>query len=508
MLKKEIVKIVSFILVCTTLFLGWQHIYCFKETDGIEGMKVFYSEPQNSIDVMVFGSSHAFVNINAPVLWQDYGIASYNLGGSIQPIWNTYYYIKEALKYQKPKVIVVDVYTATQEQDYIDDSRIIKNLYGMRPSLDKISALKVSSPKKLWPQYLLEYPTYHTRYSELDSYDFSEYGNLSNADEWKGFVPCFYTAAQSFMDISGITAKRALTDKNQEYLDKIIDLVNGVDIPMVFVASPYALTETEAERFNTVADIAKQNDIPFIYCNRNEILSRIDVNPETDYQDSAHMNQQGTVKYTRFIADYLKANYEIPDRRGDSSYFDYDKMLHDYVNQVEDNHIISCGDGTTYLQQVFNNKDYIVVITVDGNVAEPLLSTFKSISGIDKNQAIDYSQHPIWVLENGTVVKSSTTDEDYSFDVVRKSCSLMVSRTYPTATKNSDAVISEENARLESERNGKEYSEPQQVRFNNIIINGASSKKVSDGINIAVYDTFTGRFVDCAGINNDLTITR
>ena len=68
---------------------------------------------------------------NTAVLYEEYGIAAFDLGGSIQPFWNTYYYLKEALKTQNPKVVAIEAYAATQTDLYSDESRIIKNNFGL-----------------------------------------------------------------------------------------------------------------------------------------------------------------------------------------------------------------------------------------------------------------------------------------------------------------------------------------------------------------------------------------
>lgn len=61
------------------------------------------------------GSSHSFVNFNNGTLYEEYGIASYDLGGSLQPMWNSYYDLKEALKTQTPELIVLEGYGTTYD---------------------------------------------------------------------------------------------------------------------------------------------------------------------------------------------------------------------------------------------------------------------------------------------------------------------------------------------------------------------------------------------------------
>ena len=100
-------------------------------------------------------------------------MAAYNLAGSNQPLWNSYYYFKEALKYQKPQLVVLDVYRAIETEDYQEEARIVMNTFGLRYSRDWVENLKVSlPPDAAYMDYFLRFPVYHARYQELKQMDF------------------------------------------------------------------------------------------------------------------------------------------------------------------------------------------------------------------------------------------------------------------------------------------------------------------------------------------------
>ena len=96
--KKTVVRITGFLLILLMVLAGINRVFKMKYGDGIYSLTKFYEQKKDSVDVLVLGSSHAFENINTGTLWDEYGMASYVLGGSRQPSWNTYYYLKEALK--------------------------------------------------------------------------------------------------------------------------------------------------------------------------------------------------------------------------------------------------------------------------------------------------------------------------------------------------------------------------------------------------------------------------
>ncbi len=81
--EKNIIKITAFILIFVVGFMIMCSILSFKYIDGIFPMEMFYEQPEDSIDILVLGSSHSFEGINTAVLWDEYGYAAYDLCGSV-----------------------------------------------------------------------------------------------------------------------------------------------------------------------------------------------------------------------------------------------------------------------------------------------------------------------------------------------------------------------------------------------------------------------------------------
>ena len=143
-MKKNFLKITSFVLVFALTITGALYALNFKYLDSVYKFDAFYDLPENSVDVLVLGSSHAYQGINTAVLWKEFGYSAFNLCGAAQPIWNTYFYLEEALKTQTPKVIILDIYTLCYSADYSESSFAIKNTYGMKWSETKKDAIKAS----------------------------------------------------------------------------------------------------------------------------------------------------------------------------------------------------------------------------------------------------------------------------------------------------------------------------------------------------------------------------
>ena len=141
--NKNVTRAVFLILLVITLFF-LSDILSVKSAHGIMQKEGLYLQPRNSIDVVMMGTSHIHCNVNTALLWEKYGIAAYDYSGAEQPLWMTYYYLRELYKYQKPKVIVLDLYAPARYKEDYQYEWISENIYGMRFSLNKLEMLAVS----------------------------------------------------------------------------------------------------------------------------------------------------------------------------------------------------------------------------------------------------------------------------------------------------------------------------------------------------------------------------
>lgn len=76
-----------------------------KEANGILG------EENNTIDALFVGDSLVYTAISPMVIWEKYGISSYDLSTSAQFLYESYSFLDKALKTQKPKIVFLEVNT-------------------------------------------------------------------------------------------------------------------------------------------------------------------------------------------------------------------------------------------------------------------------------------------------------------------------------------------------------------------------------------------------------------
>ena len=103
---KIISAIVSFCLIICFIQPFFVPKYLSSSTTIVKGYS--YLE-ENSLEVWFLGASQMFCSVDSGKLTNEHDIVSYDFGASAQFISMTPYYLREALKTQKPKLIMVEI---------------------------------------------------------------------------------------------------------------------------------------------------------------------------------------------------------------------------------------------------------------------------------------------------------------------------------------------------------------------------------------------------------------
>ena len=317
-MTKKIIRALAFLLVLALVYGAVDTVLKIKTSD-MRSIVLFQKLKPGTVDVVFAGSSHAGMNINNRQIWEDTGIPSYNLWGGMQPIWNTYFYLKECLKSQQPKVVVMDVFMCGNTAVYSAKDVALKHVSAMPKGLNRVKMAFESFEK--WQdavEALWGMPYYHSRYDELVANDF--HGLYGWDDE---IIPTVqpntdYVFPIELLDGNAAYEPLALTEKNEAYLRKIADLCRAKNVELVLTVAPFCATEEEYRRFIRVEEIACELDVPFL--NMFRTWAQMGIDPSADFSDIGHFNNAGIEKYTRVFTDYLQENFQLADRRGDPTH--------------------------------------------------------------------------------------------------------------------------------------------------------------------------------------------
>ena len=276
----------------------------------------FYEQPENSTDVIFLGTSHCYNSFSPELLYKEYGINSYNLGSSMQSTALSYYWLKEALRYQNPSIVVFEVYNMipygySKPEDVMWNSREPQ----IRQAVDymKWSSVKLECVKELCRRdktmnldsFVFPIIRYHDRWEELREEDY----NLRYLDGLR-----IHKGYKLVTEQVGNVEYKALNLDNSviieetdflitEYVDAIVELCVENDIKLIFVRTPYVgASETE---YLQIREYARQNNIDYYDLNVEEIYTKIGYDISTDNFDTSHANFSGAAKITSFIGEII-----------------------------------------------------------------------------------------------------------------------------------------------------------------------------------------------------------
>ncbi len=262
----------------------------------------FYNEEKNSFDVIFLGSSHAYASFIPSILEDDMSLHSYVFASQLQPITATYHYFKEILKTQKPKLVVVEVFTPAF--DYELDEGVVHSFTDDIPlSFNKVQMIYHAVPESLQKECFIPMIKYHVRWEELDERDWN-FKRSALHDDLSGYVR-LQECNQELEIVDGDLDKvEAIDKKNEKYLLKIIDLAKENDIQLLFVKTPTTDYADYQAKVNYIRDLAAKYDVPFVDFNVGSEGYKADI--RTDFYDKRHLNEVGARRFTKAFEGVLR----------------------------------------------------------------------------------------------------------------------------------------------------------------------------------------------------------
>ncbi|HHU52600.1 MAG TPA: hypothetical protein GXZ43_00770 [Clostridiaceae bacterium] len=314
---KNLITFILFIVLLITSIWAANNILRYKtELSGNLGFrKTEFLTSNEQQDVLFIGASGVFAGFSPYVLYENYGIYSYNLSASTQPPMLSYLNLKEAILNDKtPEVLIIEFISLHKKSEiskyevwYLNGYADIQN-----PDLKKEFKNYI---KKDFPKYNLlniNFPLYkyHSRWKELTKDDFIVPEKLDN----NKFLLGSYTStnikdvqfSSDYFKPKDITIEYEASSKY--YYDKIIELCKENNIEIIMVIPPRITETLEKEQLHL--DYAKEHGIKhFINFSNPALLSELNIDAQTDFYNDTHVNISGQHKLSNYIGNYLVENF-------------------------------------------------------------------------------------------------------------------------------------------------------------------------------------------------------
>lgn len=313
MKAKHIVSIAIFVIILAVIIgFAQKELIPFNEQDTNQTATFYKLEP-NSVDILAVGSSSVMVGFSPLRLYEKTGITSYVRCSSVQAPAITYLNVKESLKAQHPKLVVVSAYTLLLDYDYDEyEAWVRRGMDYKKLSLDKIKIAKAIADRSEWQttsSYILPILRYHSRWNTVLEEGVDE--NWGNYDYMHGQYPVYKHKAIEDVSVEKMadTEKRDISEDNRMWYEKMVSLCKENDIKVLFLVTPDM--RWTAGKHQAVKNAAKEMDVDFLDYNVNGITAICGLDWSRDFYDDHHVNAAGSVMLTDYLSNYIEDKYKF-----------------------------------------------------------------------------------------------------------------------------------------------------------------------------------------------------
>lgn len=263
-------------------------------------------------DVIFFGDCDAYESYSPIKMYEEYGISSYIRGSGEQYINQSYYLLKDVLRTETPKVVVLSIHNLQHDVPR-NEAYNRMTLDGMRWSKDKVDAIKSSLTRdETFVSYVFPILRYHDRWNKLTKTDLEHVFSKDITSHNGYYMRCDVMPMDKFPPMM-LLPDYSFGDNAMYYLDQIRLLCEENGIELLLVRAPIEY-KWYPEWDENVEKYAEQYGLTYINFNDYADEMGLDMSVDT-YDQGAHLNIYGAEKLSVYFGQYLTDHYELTDYR-------------------------------------------------------------------------------------------------------------------------------------------------------------------------------------------------
>lgn len=408
---KKVIRAIAFLLITIIVILGVYEVLRWKDTTGgyLSSTSQLYATENDLMDVVFLGSSHCYCGINLDVLWGEFGYSAFGMTISGQDKWSTYYHLKEVLKTQSPKVVCVELWGLTFDEHEVEGN-VHRNMMAMDLSKNSVELIKkyIDDEEKQM-DYILRWPIVHTRYKELDKYDFvpyeySQYGRGAEIEYEIGW-------SQVPVEANACEEVEELTQTNREWLEELYQLSEEEDFELILFVAPTMIDAELQKQVNATKEFASKRGIQFFDFNR--MTADLGLDYGRDFIDPTHLNGYGAEKLTKYFGTFFENNYDLDDHRGDEAYYQWEQSYKYYEHILKNKVLVELSDVPTYFAMLSGLNEYTCLVSFEGTYKESTLD----MKGYAKNLGLTDEQYETggtFLIKDGEITQLLDNESEES----------------------------------------------------------------------------------------------
>ena len=331
---KNLIRSVVFLLLLALVVVGVQSILNIGSNRSYQAQRGFVKEPKNQMDGVLIGASNVHAFFQPPFIWNKYGFAIYSYSVDALSPWAYKHMIIEAQKTQPDALYIIvlnsfkdmipSVSSIHWSADYFPWSA---NKTRMIEALTK--AADVTGLDKM--EYYFPIIRFHARWTELETWDLDHH-----VDGMKGALTLFSSYLRNSKNMTDLYSytdgMEELSESQTECMEDLLDYCDEEQINALFVTVPQAISdETVLGQLNELESLVQERGYDCLDLMDPAVTG---IQPAIDFYNEQHTNVHGSLKVSKYLADYLAENYAFTDKRGLPGWESWDESVELYNDVI------------------------------------------------------------------------------------------------------------------------------------------------------------------------------
>ena len=316
--KRKTGKLGKIAWAAATALLLWLCIsvlgYIVRPTDtdyAYSQVETFHSLPENSVEVMIYGSSHAFRGVSTMEMYRQYGIGAYNYGWHYQKLNTTNLFLKDSLEKQTPRIALIEAFLV---DTVLHDTNITAEIYYSRYIHNRAARWQYlkqcfgNDPER-YLSFYMPLCAFHDNWNTLTAQSFQALEISPFYRMSMGFAGSVEVKEVEIPDWRTFEQKPLGQDSIQELKD-IVATCRDKGIRVIFFTVPW---EGEYCYSDAMRKFSEENGCE--YLDFFELAEEIGLDGTADFADVGHLNTRGAEKVADYMGQYLVEHYDLTDMR-------------------------------------------------------------------------------------------------------------------------------------------------------------------------------------------------
>lgn len=411
---------IKLILAVLLIFVSFEYLNKVFINKDVSYGNDFRALPENSIDVLVLGSSDAQYSFVPSFFYEDTGLYSYVRGTPCQPLEVSYEMLKESLKTQNPKLVVLEVFTALPLRSICEDDVCYVTAQYEMTGREKYNTINYL-PEEKAKEYRNDFINYHNDWRTREDYESILPANVLCKENKLGtFFGYVYQRSDDEFPSNYWFPLEYEEDDDDVILDKLdLESLNNIynlckekDIELLLYKTPIdGITKEDQSYLHKVWKWANENEIKYI--------DFISLAKELNFymqihSDAFHCNINGASILTKYMADFINQNYEIKHVQNK----ELDKLYIKEIWWLSKDAIDTESDPLVYLKRM-ENIDTTICLRYNPYANKKITNgLYKAICKIGCSY-FDISNNYYAIIKNGILVCESSEPIEYDDNEIK-----------------------------------------------------------------------------------------